>query len=96
MGINGAYIGLSLEQIAKTVLLTRSVNVIFVDLLPFVKSVIAICLELSFATFFAKLQYYAITARTKDAVFEHIERIFQVMQVSPSPLSDPAVDRNTP
>lgn len=77
IGANGTCIGSSLEQVAKTVLLTRRVNVIFVELFSFVRSVIALCPKLSFATFFAKLQYYAISSRVRDEVFEHIDRVFQ-------------------
>ncbi len=77
IGVNGTYSGSSLEQVAKTVLLTRSVNVIFVDLVPFIRSVVALSPELSFATFFAKLQSCAISVRVKDEVFEHIEHVFQ-------------------
>jgi hypothetical protein len=80
--------GSSLERVAKTVLLARSVNVIFVDLLSFMRSVIGLCPELSFATFFAKLQYYAISARVRDEVFEHIESVFQSMQVVSNPPSN--------
>ncbi|MGL5921691.1 restriction endonuclease, SacI family, partial [Chroococcidiopsis sp.] len=81
LGVSGSCIGLSLEQVAKTVLLTRNVNVIFVDLVSLVKSVIALCPELSFVTFFAKLQYYAIGARVRDEVYERIEHVFQSLQV---------------
>lgn len=77
IGTSGAYTGSSLEQVAKTVLVTRSINVIFIDLVSFVKSIIALCPELSFSIFFEKLQYYAIRARVRDEVFEHIEQVFQ-------------------
>ena len=93
IGVNGTCIGSSLEQVAKTVLLTRSVNVIFVDLLFFMRSVIALCPELSFATFFAKLQYYAISARVRDEVFEHIEHVFQSIQVPSNPLHNTALEQ---
>jgi len=91
IGVNGTCIGSSLEQVAKTIFLARSVNVIFIDLLAFVRSVIALCPELSFANFFEKLQYYAISARVRDEVFEHIESSFQSIQVaSNSPSNNPA------
>ncbi len=89
IGVNGICIGSSLEQVAKTVLLARSVNVIFVDLVSFMRSVIALCPELSFATFFAKLRYYAIGARVRDEVFEHIEYVSQFMQVLSNLPSNP-------
>jgi SacI restriction endonuclease len=79
IGANGSCIGSSLEQVAKTILLTRNVNVIFVDLGSFVRSIIGLCPDLSFATFFTKLQYYATSARTKDEVFEHIEQVLSVI-----------------
>jgi hypothetical protein len=83
IGVNGTCIGSSLEQVAKTILLARNVNVVFIDLLTFVRSVIALCPELSSATFFQKLQYIAIGVRAKDEVFEHIERVFQSIHTSP-------------
>ncbi|NER00673.1 MAG: restriction endonuclease, SacI family, partial [Cyanothece sp. SIO2G6] len=90
IGVNGACVGLSLEQVAKDIFLARSVNVIFIDLPSFVRSVIALCPALGFATFLEKLQYYAIGARVKDEVFEHIESIFHSMQVtSSSPSNNP-------
>lgn len=92
IGVNGSYIGSSLEQVAKTALLTRGVNVIFVDLVSFVRSVSALCPELSFGTFLAKLQYYAINARVRDEVFEHIERVVQSMQVLSNPLSNTSLE----
>ncbi len=93
IGVSGTCIGSSLEQVAKTVLLTRNVNVIFVDIVSFIRSVIALCPELPFATFFAKLQYYAISARVKDEVFEHIERVFQSIQVPSNPPSHTSQER---
>jgi SacI restriction endonuclease len=90
VGVNGVCINSSLEQIANAVLLTRSVNVIFVELVPFFKSLVALCPELSLATFLAKLQYYAINARVRDEVYEHIKQIFQSIQVSSnSPSNNP-------
>ncbi len=82
IGVNGACVGSSLEQVAKDIFLARSVNVIFIDLPSFVRSVIALCPDLDFATFLARLQYYAIEARVKDEVFEHIGNIFQSIQVA--------------
>lgn len=91
IGVNGTCIGSSLDQVSKTVLLRRNVNVIFVDLLSFMKSVIALCPELSFATFLAKLRYYATSARVKDEVSEHIEYVFQSIQVASNlPHNNPA------
>jgi len=88
IGVNGTCIGSSLEQVAKTIFLARSVNIIFIDLLSFVRSVIALCPELSFATFFEKLQYYAIGARVRDEVFEHIKSVLQSIQVASNPPSN--------
>lgn len=85
IGVNGICIGSSLEQIATTVLLTRNVNVIFVDLVPFIRAVIALGPEFPFANFFAKLQYYAIVTRVRDEVYEHMEHVFQSMQVPSNP-----------
>ena len=81
IGVNGICIGSSLEQVANTVLLRRNVNVIFVDLVPFIRAVSALCPEFLFANFFAKLQYYAIVTRVRDEVYEHIEQVFQSIQV---------------
>lgn len=88
IGVNGTCVGSSLEQVAQNIFLARSVNVIFIDLPSFVRSVIALCPELYFATFLEKLRYYAIGARVKDEVFEHIENTFQSIQVELNPPSN--------
>jgi SacI restriction endonuclease len=93
IGINGTCIGSSLEHIAKTVLITRGVNVVFVNLVPFVRSIIALCSELPFTTFCAKLRYHAISARSGDEMFEHIDRVSQSVQVPLNPLSETTVER---
>ncbi|MFB2934428.1 restriction endonuclease, SacI family [Aerosakkonemataceae cyanobacterium BLCC-F154] len=77
IGASGRCINSSLEQIAKTVLLRRSVNVVFIDLVHFIRSMIALCPELSFFMFLEKLQYCATNARVKDEVFEHIKNVVQ-------------------
>jgi SacI restriction endonuclease len=81
IGVSGTCVGSSLEQVAKTVLRTRNVNVIFVDLVSFIRSIIALCPGLTFAAFFAKLQSYAISVRVRDEVLEHIALVFQSIQV---------------
>ena len=90
---NGTCVGSSLEQIAKNVLITRSVNVVFVNLIPFMRSIIALCPELPFAAFFAKLQHYAISARVRDEMLEHIECVFQSIQVPPNSPSNTMIER---
>jgi hypothetical protein len=85
IGINGTCIGSTLEQVAKNVLQARNVNVIFVDLDSFFRSVIALCPDLTFAMFLAKLKNYAISVRVRDEVFEHIERVSQSIQISVEP-----------
>ena len=52
----------------------------FVDLASFIRSIIALCPDLSFAKFLAKLQYHAINARVKDDFFEHVKRALQSME----------------
>ena len=76
IGVHGACVGSSLENVAQTVFQERGVNVIFVDLISFVRSLIALCPSLSFTTFFAKLQDCASTIRVKDDVLEHLNRVF--------------------
>jgi hypothetical protein len=93
IGVNGRCMGSSLEQVAKTVLITRNVNVVFVDLVSFVRSVIALCPELHFSTFFAKLQYCAVSARVRDEMFEHIEYVSQSVQVLPNPLPNMTLEQ---
>ena len=93
IGVNGICIGSSLEQVAKTVLLTRRVNVIFVELVSFTQSVIALCPELSFTTFFAKLQHCANRVRVKDEVFEHIDFVLQSIQIPSDPPSNKVLER---
>ena len=80
MGRSGQCTNSSLNQVAKVVLSTRRVDVVFIELVPFVKSMLALCPEIYFSVFLEKLQYYAISARVKDEVFEHIERVFQSIQ----------------
>jgi hypothetical protein len=84
VGVSGSCIGSSREQVANAVLLKRGVNVIFVDLVPFMASIIALHAELSFAAFFSKLQSCAVSTRVKDDVYKHIEQTFQSLQTSPS------------
>ena len=88
VGVSGSCIGSSREQIANAVLLKRGVNVIFVDLVPFMASIIALHPELSFVTFFSKLQSCAVSARVKDEVYKHIEQTFQSLQTSLSLVLD--------
>jgi len=85
IGINGRCIGSTIEQVAKNVLQTRNVNVIFVDLGSFFRSVIALSPDLTFAIFLSKLQNYAISARVRDEVFEHIERASQSISIPVEP-----------
>ena len=88
IGANGANIGLSPEQIAKNVLHKRNINVVFVDLISYIRSVITLCPEISFASFLEKLQYCAKKARVKDGFFEHIDHVSQAIQVLSSLLSE--------
>jgi len=81
-GASGQCVGSPLKQVAETVLNTRRVNVVFVELVSFVKAVIALCPELSFATFLEKLRYYAISARVKEEVFTHMKLALRTIQVS--------------
>jgi hypothetical protein len=55
------------------------VDVVLIELVPFVRSIVALCPEI-FSAFLEKLQYDAISERVKDEVFEHIERVFQSIQ----------------
>lgn len=88
IGANGANIGLPPEQIAKNVLHKRNINVVFVDLISYIRSVITLCPEISFASFLEKLQYCAKKARVKDGFFEHIDHVCQAIQVLSSLLSE--------
>ncbi|MBD2042862.1 restriction endonuclease, SacI family [Microcoleus sp. FACHB-672] len=80
MGTRATYIGSSLEQVSRTVMVTQNINVIFIDIVSFIKSIIALCPELSFSRFFEKLQDCATSVRVKDEVFEHINHVFQTIQ----------------
>ncbi len=51
-------------------------DVIFVDLISFIRSLIALSPSLSFKTFFARLQDWATTVRVKDDILEHLSRVF--------------------
>lgn len=92
IGINGTCIGSTREQVAKNVLKTRNVNVIFVDLVSFFRSVIALCPDLTFITFLVKLQNYAISTRVRDEIFEHIEHVSQSIQISVAPAINTALE----
>lgn len=85
VGINGTCIGSTCEKVAKNVLQARNVNVIFVDIDSFFRSLIALRPDLTFAMFLAKLQNYAISVRVKDEVFEHIESVSQSIQIPVEP-----------
>lgn len=93
IGVNGTCVGSSLEQVAKAVLITRSVNVIFVEIVSFIRPLIALCPDISFTIFFTKLQYCATRARVRDEVFDHIERVFQSINVQSNPRPNPMLDR---
>jgi hypothetical protein len=56
-------------------LASSGVNVTFVEVLPFLRSIIALCPDLSFADFLSGLQRQAIETRVKDEVFDHINTI---------------------
>jgi hypothetical protein len=81
IGANGEYIGSSLEQVAKNVLVRRNINVVLIDLMSYVKSIITLCPEISFSVFLEKIQYCAKRARVKDRVLEHIDCIFHLVDV---------------
>ncbi len=76
-GTNGVYAGGSLEQAREDILAERGVSIVLVDLLSFVKSIVALCPDLSFVIFLQKLQNCATGARVKDEVLEHIEQSLQ-------------------
>jgi hypothetical protein len=81
IGIHGQYIGTSLEQVAQSVFQVSNVNVIFVEVVPFLRSVLALCPNLTYTQFLTKLQDSAIVSRAKDEVYEQIEVAFKLTQV---------------
>jgi hypothetical protein len=75
IGIHGGCVEPSLSEVAQEVLAGSGVNVTFVEVLPFLRSIIALCPDLSFADFLSGLQQQAIETRVKDEVFNHISTI---------------------
>lgn len=88
MGTHSTCVGASLEQMANNTLLARNVNVIFIDLPSFVRSILALCPGLFFAPFVERLQDYAIAARAKDEVFEHMASVLQSIPIASHSPSD--------
>lgn len=80
IGMQGRYIGESIEQVTQSVFQSSNVNVIFVELDPFLRSLLALCPNLTYAQFLTKLQASAIVSRAKDEVYEQIERAHQSTQ----------------
>jgi hypothetical protein len=72
-GTSGVYVGESLEQAEENILAERGVSIVLVDLLSFVRSIVALCPDLSFVEFLQRLQNCAMSARVKDEVLEHIK-----------------------
>jgi SacI restriction endonuclease len=62
----GACVEPSLSEVAQEILAGSGMNVTFVEILPFLRSIIALCPALSFGDFLSKLQQQAIDTRVKD------------------------------
>jgi hypothetical protein len=75
VGIHGGCVETSLSEVAQEVLAGSGVNVAFVEILPFLRSIIALCPALSFADFVSRLQQQATETRVKDEVFDLIHKI---------------------
>jgi hypothetical protein len=75
VGIHGGCVEPSLSEVAQKVLAGSGVNVTFVEILPFLRSIIALCPALSFADFLSRLQQQAIKTRVKDEVFDLILKV---------------------
>jgi hypothetical protein len=74
VGIRGACVEPSLSKVAQEILAGSGVNVTFVEILPFLRSIIALCPALSFADFLSRLQQQAIDTRVKDEIFDLIRK----------------------
>jgi SacI restriction endonuclease len=75
VGIHGGCVDQSLSEVAQEVLAGSGVNVTFVEILPFLRSIIALCPALSFSDFLSRLQQQATETRVKDEVFDLIHKI---------------------
>jgi SacI restriction endonuclease len=75
VGVHGGCVGGSLSDVEQEILAGSGVNVTFVEILPFLRSIVALCPALSFADFLSRLQQQAIETRVKDEVFDHINAI---------------------
>jgi SacI restriction endonuclease len=79
VGIHGGCVDQPLPEVAQEVLAGSGVNVTFVEVLPFFRSIIALCPALSFSDFLSSLQQQAIETRVRDEVFDHIREIVAVI-----------------
>jgi hypothetical protein len=77
VGIHGGCASQSLSDLAQEILASSGVNVTFVEILSFLRSIIALCPELSFADFLSGLQRQAIKTKVKDEVFDYINTIVE-------------------
>jgi SacI restriction endonuclease len=75
VGVHGECTDRSLSEVVQEILAGSGVNVTIVEILPFLKSIIALCPELSFADFLSRLQQQAIKTRVKDEVFNRTNAV---------------------
>jgi SacI restriction endonuclease len=75
VGVHGGCVGGSLSEVAQEILAGSGVNVTFVEILPFLRSIVALCPALSFTDFLSRLQQQATKTRVKDEVFDHINAV---------------------
>jgi SacI restriction endonuclease len=75
VGIHGSCVEPSLSEVAQEILAGSGVTVNFVEVLPFLRSIIALCPALSFGDFLSKLQQQAIDTSVKDEVFDLIRKV---------------------
>jgi hypothetical protein len=75
VGVHGGCVDRSLSEVAQEISAETGVNVTFVEILPFLRSIVALCPALSFADFLSRLQQQAIETRVKNEVFDLIRKI---------------------
>jgi SacI restriction endonuclease len=75
VGVHGGCVGGSLSEVAQEILAGSGMNVTFVEILPFLRSIVALCPALSFTDFLSRLQQQAIETRVKDEVFDHMKAV---------------------
>ena len=80
IGKNIKYESIFLDNISKEILDKTNINVIFIDIINFTKSIIAISGNNNFGKFVETLNLCAKNTRVKEEVFEHIKKCLMIVE----------------